>query len=146
MARQSKVEQVSGIALNCVLVAVCLGTLVKGGYHLWISPWDGVFEPVNGVVCDSPGGFCADERGISLPLTEQYLGPSASKALLDTLVDKNEIAGSVFSLSNGVICDGVVRQCYLDDTRSVVSSTLTENLYAQKTGGQGSDPGCLWGR
>ncbi|WP_439070491.1 YcgJ family protein (plasmid) [Serratia nevei] len=137
MERQSKVEQLSGIALNWVLVVVCLGTLVKGGYQLLISPWRGVFEPVPGIVCDTQGAFCADDQGISLPLTEQYLGRSASKALQAASVGKNAVAWPTFTLSDGMVCDSAVRQCYLDDTRKAVSSVMTENLYSRKGGHTG---------
>lgn len=131
MKRQSRVEKLSGMALNGLLVMVCLGTLVKGGYGYWISTWRDVYEPAQGVVCDTQSAFCADAHGVSLSLTEQYLGRSAKEALQARRLSKAG-ARPIFTLSSGVLCDGTERQCYRDANRSVVSLAMTDALYAPK--------------
>jgi hypothetical protein len=38
-----------------------------------------------GVVCDKKSGFCADQQGVSVAITEMELGKQASKNLMDQI-------------------------------------------------------------
>jgi hypothetical protein len=72
-----------------------------------------VYSPYKGVLCDSKSGFCADDQGISMGLTEEYLGKPASDKLMAEInkVGMNSFDATTFTMSNGVHCETKARNC-----------------------------------
>ncbi|WP_318654336.1 YcgJ family protein [Acinetobacter baumannii] len=58
-----------------------------------------VFSPKRGVVCDKY--ICADKKGVSKSLTNQYLGAKKAKQAFS----QGDFDTSAFTFSNGVFCD-----------------------------------------
>ncbi|WP_434526746.1 YcgJ family protein [Photorhabdus asymbiotica] len=90
-----------------------------------------IFFPVNGVICDKKGEYCADQEGLSLKLTEKYLGKKASKRLKDMIGDGKYFDSSSYTLSNGVHCASKERKCYKDRyfPRSEENKEFTQKMY-----------------
>ncbi|ACR68969.2 hypothetical protein DBV23_18035 [Edwardsiella ictaluri] len=65
-------------------------------------------SPRVGVLCDRY--FCADSRGISRPLTEQYLGRTVAKRLFS----QGDFDLTQFTFANGIFCDTRERLCRMD--------------------------------
>ena len=65
-------------------------------------------SPISGVVCDN--FVCADEKGISVSLTERYLGKKQSERIV-ALGDFNY---TQFTFANGVFCDAKEMLCRTD--------------------------------
>ncbi|WP_145536096.1 YcgJ family protein [Yersinia thracica] len=65
-------------------------------------------SPVSGVVCDN--FVCADTKGISVPLTERYLGKKKS----ERIVALGDFDHTRFTFANGVFCDVKERLCRKD--------------------------------
>lgn len=66
-------------------------------------------SPASGVVCDN--FVCADAKeGISLSLTEKYLGKNKSKRL----AAQGEFDHTQFTFANGIFCDVKERLCRKD--------------------------------
>ena len=88
-----------------------------------------VFSPKKGVICDTY--ICADQKGVSKPLTVRYLGKSkANRAFSQGSFDV-----TAFTLSNGVFCDTKTKLCHADryfdqnGKRSKVDKNMTDKLF-----------------
>ncbi|MEG2359388.1 YcgJ family protein [Acinetobacter sp.] len=88
-----------------------------------------VFSPKKGVICDAY--ICADQKGVSKPLTVRYLGKSkANRAFSQGSFDV-----TAFTLSNGVFCDTKTKLCHADryfdqnGKRSKVDKNMTDKLF-----------------
>ncbi|ENX4473466.1 YcgJ family protein [Enterobacter roggenkampii] len=73
-----------------------------------------IYSPASGVVCDKKAGYCVDDEGISMGMTSKYLGEQAYNKLDKTLGNGTDINLGEYTLSNGVHCDSVAKQCYKD--------------------------------
>ncbi|WP_445496019.1 YcgJ family protein [Photorhabdus sp. SF281] len=73
-----------------------------------------IFFPVQGVICDKKGAYCADQQGLSLKLTERYLGKKVSERLKEIIGDGKDVDLSSYTLSNGVHCESKEKKCYKD--------------------------------
>ena len=76
----------------------------------------GIYFPDKGIICDKKAGFCADNEGVSMGYTKEYLG----KAAEDKLLSYRNLITSSFTLSNGIYCDTRVKQCYNNRSRAKV--------------------------
>ncbi|EKS6645721.1 YcgJ family protein [Enterobacter hormaechei] len=85
-----------------------------------------ISSPDRGVVCDKKAGFCVDNQGIAMGLTELYLGKAAEDKLQTTLGDDMNLTDYTFS--NGVHCDAKEKQCY---TRTP-EKRMTKQIFDQK--------------
>jgi hypothetical protein len=82
-----------------------------------------IYSPDQGVLCDRKSGFCADSTGISMGLTEQFLGKKAAAKLLKVMGSDSD--QSVFTMSNGVHCEMKEKKCTtskLNDTPDPVAN------------------------
>ncbi len=73
-----------------------------------------LFSPDQGIICDRKGNFCADDQGMSVAFSKEYLGEKAEKhlmALIHSVGGADKWDGSSFGLSNGVSCDTKARRC-----------------------------------
>ena len=73
-----------------------------------------ISSPSPGIVCDPKAGFCVDNQGIAMGLTEVYLGKSVEENLQKSLGDGAGVSLDQYTLSNGVYCDSKEQQCYKD--------------------------------
>ena len=88
-------------AVGVVLFAVFfMVTLVYAGQRPGIT-----YSPVRGVLCDR--FMCADVHGLSVPLTEKYVGKHAA----DVLRSENRIDLTEFTFVDGIFCDVKERLC-----------------------------------
>ncbi|MGK2893111.1 YcgJ family protein [Klebsiella michiganensis] len=80
-----------------------------------VSLWGALFPltyPAPGVVCDRPGGFCADARGLSVTRTSRRLG-ARSAGLLAFRLRRGLPAGR-WQASTGLTCDSGQERCWTD--------------------------------
>ncbi len=105
-------------ALVPVLLAGCTGEatrhLPEGAVYL-TEPT--TYSPHAGVICDEPGeglaDACFDRYGISLGLTEVYLGHTAQDRVMAMIKEAGDsFNSSLFTLSDGVTCDAKRRKCW----------------------------------
>lgn len=88
-----------------------------------------VFSPKKGVICDTY--ICADQKGVSKPLTARYLG----KAKANRAFSQGSFDATAFTLSNGVFCDTKTKLCHADryfdqnGKRSKVDKNMTDKLF-----------------
>lgn len=86
-------------------------------------------NPSKGILCDQY--ICADQKGVSIGLTEHYLGSEQAKAIMKG----GKFDTSAMTFSNGVFCDTKVKLCYVDryfdagGERSAISQKYTEELF-----------------
>lgn len=94
-------------------------------------PREAVYSPAKGVLCDKYA--CADDKGLSKKLTEQYVGRKAATKLFS----QGDFDVSEFTFSNGVFCDAKERLCRKDryfeanGKRSAVSDKYTKLLFSK---------------
>lgn len=115
--------------MNKILVALALSLCSTSAFAMVkVEPK----SPAVGVVCDIY--ICADSKGISIELTQKFLGKTAS----EHLSKQGDFDRSEFTFANGVFCDSKERLCRkdryfgLDGKRSgVVDEHYTELLFGQ---------------
>ncbi|HGM5323934.1 TPA: YcgJ family protein [Serratia marcescens] len=90
-------------------------------------------SPSLGVVCDKY--FCADTSGVSVSLTEKYLGKKRSLQL----TSQGEFDHSEFTFANGIFCDVKEKVCRKDRYYGVdgkrggaIDQKTTSLLFGQK--------------
>ncbi|ANI28947.1 Fels-1 prophage-like protein [Yersinia entomophaga] len=91
-------------------------------------------SPTPGVVCDTY--VCADgKNGISVPLTERYLGKKKSQRL----ASQGDFDRTQFTFVNGIFCDVKERLCRKDRYYGIdgkhsgaIDTQTTEWLFGQK--------------
>ncbi len=90
-----------------------------------------IFFPEKGVVCDKKGKYCADQQGVSIKLTERYLGKKAAGRLKKEFGDGQYIDFSSYTLSNGVHCESKEKKCYKDRyyPQTEVNKEVTQKMY-----------------
>lgn len=90
-----------------------------------------VYSPEEGVVCDRAMGFCSDQEGISLGLSEAYLaGTAVHEAFLaqhapsgySTLETRN------YRFSDGTYCDHAEKWCG-DPATGTMHEEITKDLF-----------------
>jgi len=95
-----------------------------------------IYSPAKGVVCDKQAGYCVDNQGIAIGLTELYMGKMAEDKLQKSLGEGSGVSLSEYTLSNGVHCDSAERQCYQDRfyprTPDKKENTLTRQIFGRQ--------------
>lgn len=92
-----------------------------------------IYSPDEGVLCDKKSGYCVDDQGVSLALTQQYLGKKAAKKLQATIdeVGVDNFDATSFTMSNGMHCETRERNCTVsknsDKPDQVGNTTLFGN-------------------
>lgn len=132
---RSRSSSFTGTALSLGLLTGCLTPLAV---HAQVQ------SPAPGVLCDAQGlkgsGVCYDSRGVSAPLTRQYLGKRAESQLSNYLATNP--APLEFRLSNGTVCSVPARTCWEDGrNKRNVAQRLTRELFGgSQSGLQGPGP------
>jgi len=92
-------------------------------------------SPASGVLCDRY--VCANDKGISHELTEQYLGKKAAAAEVFT---SSNVDLTEFTFANGIFCDVKERLCREDryygangQRSGAVSKKYTTALFGEVT-------------
>ena len=115
---------------------VCAMTI--GGFTLPMFAAELDF-PQSGVVCDRGAGYCADKHGLSLPLTQRYLGAAARRHLQVAFGNGQQVNFQEFTFSNGVHCDTTQQQCFQDRyyprTPDKRETALTHYLFGENSVG-----------
>ncbi|AMH00563.1 hypothetical protein AL485_16065 [Serratia liquefaciens] len=88
-----------------------------------------VFFPSSGVICDRKSFLCADASGISLGLTQRYLGQAAQNRLQQALGSGVGVDMGAYTLSNGVYCDSHAKACYTDRFKTQLDFQTTKRLF-----------------
>ncbi|HHL2713230.1 TPA: YcgJ family protein [Yersinia enterocolitica] len=93
-----------------------------------------ILSPGKGIVCDKKASFCVDSQGISMVLTEKYLGTKAQERLTKVIGgNSRKVNLWDYTLSNGVHCDSHEKRCYTDRyfprTREKLEPKLTEQIF-----------------
>lgn len=112
------------IVLLCLAPSLAMAAKLKGS----------VYSPMAGVVCDKKAKFCADEQGISLGYTKEYLGQKAESAMMARI---NEAGGpsnydlTWFAFSNGVDCKTKEKVCHVSKHSDKVDAAHTKALFGR---------------
>lgn len=113
-----------------VVVFLCLASPLAMGAQLKGA----VYSPKPGIVCDKKAQFCADEQGISLAFTKEYLGQKAENAMLGRVRDAGGPANydlSWFAFSNGVDCKTKEKVCHVSKHSDKVDAAHTKALFGR---------------
>lgn len=76
---------------------------------------ENIWSPDQNVLCDKIAGFCADNQGISVTYTQEYLGQKAA----NKLINMGEFDMTRFTLSNGAKCDVNLGRCVDKNTGKI---------------------------
>ena len=87
-----------------------------------------VYFPEHGIVCDKKAGFCADNEGIAMGYTKEYLGQAAQDKMMG-YVERDHMDTYDYTLSNGIYCNSKKKKCYTEKFGSVVDEHFTNNLF-----------------
>ena len=93
-----------------------------------------IFYPKpGGVICDRKGGFCADDQGVSVAITEMELGPKASKNLMDQInaVGMQDFDATTFTMSGGLHCEIKKKKCFTNKFGDKVDANATKALFGK---------------
>jgi Fels-1 Prophage Protein-like len=86
-----------------------------------------------GVICDQKSGFCADEQGVSVAITEMELGKKASKNLMDQIntVGIKDFDPTSFTMTGGLHCETKQKKCFTNKYGNVVDPKATKALFGK---------------
>jgi hypothetical protein len=84
-----------------------------------------------GVICDKKSGFCVDEQGVSVAITEMELGKKASKNLMDQIrtVGIENFDPTTFTMTGGLYCETKQKKCFTNKYDKVVDVKATKVLF-----------------
>ena len=86
-----------------------------------------------GVICDQKSGFCADEQGVSVAITEMELGKKASKKLMDQIrtVGIENFDATSFTMTGGLHCETKQKKCFTNKYDNLVDPKATKALFGK---------------
>jgi len=86
-----------------------------------------------GVLCDKKSGFCADEQGVSVAITQMELGKKASKNLMDQIraVGIQDFDATSFTMTGGLHCETKQKKCFTNKYDNVVDAKATKALFGK---------------
>ena len=113
--------------MKSYLSALLGAALLSTGFTAGAAPSANVYSPYKGVLCDKKAGFCADEQGISMGLTREYLGAAAEAKMLK-LVNEG-MTTTAYVTSNGVDCDHTRKVCMAERRGTEVERRYTKQLF-----------------
>ena len=90
-----------------------------------------VYSPDKGVICDKKAAMCADAYGLSVGLTESFLGRKAGSDAAKKLANISD--KGVFTLSNGLHCKVNKKACYSDKYSNQIDKLSTSALFGTIT-------------
>ncbi|TCM65789.1 Fels-1 prophage protein [Acinetobacter calcoaceticus] len=110
--------------------ALMLGLVFSVSAQSFAAPKAALKSPQAGVLCDKY--ICADQNGLSKPLTTKYLGAAKAK----NISSGEDFDSTRFTFANGIFCDTNTRLCHVDryfseGKPSAVSKTYTAKLFGK---------------
>ncbi len=117
-------QRLSLIAFLCLASPLAMSAQLKGA----------VYSPSPGIVCDKKAQFCADQQGISLAYTKEYLGQTAEDTMMGRIREAGGPANydlSWFAFSNGVDCKTRERVCRVSKHSDKVDAAHTKALFGR---------------
>jgi len=124
--------------MQSLIKALFMNTLVLGlsSYAIADSkPNSAITYPKpGGVICDKKSGFCADEQGVSVAITEMELGKSASKNLMDQIrtVGIQDFDATSFTMTGGLHCETKQKKCFTCKNGNVLDVGATKALFGKQ--------------
>jgi len=112
------------IVLLCLASPLAMAAKLKGA----------VYSPGPGVICDKKAQFCADDQGISLGYTKEYLGQKAEDVMMKRINDGGGSANydlTWFAFSNGVDCKTKEKVCHVSKHSDKVDAAHTKALFGR---------------
>ncbi len=112
------------VACLCLVAPLATSAPLKGS----------VYSPSPGIVCDRKAQFCADEQGISLAYTKEYLGQKAENVMLARIKEGGGTASydlTWFAFSNGVDCKAKEKVCRVSKHSDKVDAAHTKALFGR---------------
>ncbi len=112
------------IAFLCLASPLTVSAQLKGA----------VFSPSPGIVCDKKAQFCADDQGISLAYTKEYLGQKAENTMMGRIKEGGGSANydlTWFAFSNGVDCKTKEKVCRVSKHSDKVDAAHTKALFGR---------------
>jgi len=116
--------------MKSYLTALLGAALLSTGFTAGAAPSANVYSPYKGVLCDKKSGFCADEQGISMGLTKEYLGAAAEKKMTEMGRDSS-FDGSYYTMSDGTTCKSKERICTTGKWTDTVHTKATLALFGK---------------
>ena len=86
-----------------------------------------------GAVCDKAAGFCADRKGVSLEMTQRYLG-DAAKVKLEARIEetgRQYFDGTRFTMTGGLTCHIQEQQCWTSRLRQKRHAQVIQLLFGK---------------
>lgn len=117
------------VKISKIMLAVCISLLSAQTFAA-----SAIFYPKpGGVICDKKSGFCADNQGISIAITQMELGANAAKKLMDTInkVGLANFDATSFTMSNGLHCEIKEKKCITSKTTGRVDAKATTVLFGK---------------
>jgi len=102
-----------------------------------------VYSPDKGVICDKKSGFCADKYGISLGLTQEYLGDKHA-ATWEKRLSNPSFDSSAFTMSNGLSCDTKAKVCKKSKWDDKADAHWTAILFGKSHAGKSHGSSTAW--
>jgi hypothetical protein len=86
-----------------------------------------------GIICDKKSGFCVDEQGVSVAITEIELGKKASKNLMDQIrtVGIQDFDATSFTMTGGLHCETKQKKCFTSKNDNIVDEAATKALFGK---------------
>lgn len=79
-----------------------------------------IWSPDQNVICDKIAGYCADDQGLSVAYTQEYLGAKAAQKLMAEIKKGgDDFDSTTFTFSNGARCDTNARKCVNRNTGKI---------------------------
>ena len=86
-----------------------------------------------GVICDKKSGFCVDDQGVSVAITEMELGKKASKNLMAQIrtVGIENFDTTSFTMTGGLHCETKQKKCFTNKYDNVIDAKATKTLFGK---------------
>lgn len=93
--------------------------LLVSVFLMGYSALSNAVEYKTNAICDKTAGFCADWMGVSVALTEMYLGKDAEKKLMANIkkVGMENFDPTEFTMSGGLTCHTKEKICWTSRLR-----------------------------
>jgi hypothetical protein len=122
--QESRMQRIFLVASLCLASPMAMSAQLKGA----------VYSPSPGIICDKKAQFCADEQGISLGYTKEYLGQKAENTMMGRIKEGGGSANydlTWFAFSNGVDCKTKEKVCHVSKNSDKVDAAHTKALFGR---------------
>ena len=120
--------------ISIVFGALFMGIGLNQSIYAQTKPNSAItFPKPGGVICDKKSGFCADDQGVSIAITEMELGPQAAKNLMNQInqVGLKDFDATSFTMSGGLHCETKQKKCFTIKNGNTVDANATKALFGK---------------